>query len=76
MYSWLTKKIGRPSSKFNVGDSVQLTTGGPLMVVIAIYTSRKLAQPFIECQWSEGKVKHTNLFLEKNIQLFDWLGVK
>jgi uncharacterized protein YodC (DUF2158 family) len=63
-----------PVSQFRVGESVQHKSGNELMVVVKIYSSRKMSQPLIECQWydSETKSSRKNLFPEVDLKPFDW----
>lgn len=70
----IRKRLFGPKSKFNVGDSVQLLEGGPLMVVTEVFSARDMTQPLIDCKWfdSETKTTRTNLFSEKDLKAFDW----
>jgi uncharacterized protein YodC (DUF2158 family) len=70
----LKSRLTGPLSRFNVGDSVQLKDGGPLMVVIEVFTSRKMPEPLIHCKWYESETKETrtNIFHESALKLFDW----
>ena len=71
----LKEKLFGCTSRFTVGDSVQLNAGSDeLMVVTEIYTSRQLTEPLIACKWSvRGKSEtRTCLFPESKLKHFDW----
>ncbi len=66
----------RSSAKcnFNVGDNVQLKSGGELMRVIEIVKSSSLKQPHVWCKWYEPCTKETrvNVFHPSSLKLFEW----
>jgi uncharacterized protein YodC (DUF2158 family) len=77
MGSWassLLKWLIGPQSKFKENDAVQETTGGPLMVVVKVFSSRKLKEPMLLCQWSDpiNTSKRTQLFHHHKLKAFDW----
>lgn len=63
-----------PPSTFKVGDTVQLTSGGYLMVVVEVCRHRKMNRCLIYCQWYESEFHRTrwNLFTESSLRYFDW----
>lgn len=63
-----------PASRFRVGDSVQLVSGGPLMVVYRIFSARDLKEPLVFCRWYDPKTRENRnmCFPEANLKLFDW----
>lgn len=70
----LLDEVFGPSSKFKMGDSVELLQGGELMVVIEIIPAREGKEPLIRCQWIDARTKCTRkeLFPEGEIKLIDW----
>jgi uncharacterized protein YodC (DUF2158 family) len=77
MGSWATsllKWLIGPQSKFKENDAVQELSGGPLMVVVKVFSSRKLKEPMLLCQWSDpiNKSKRTQLFHHHKLKAFDW----
>jgi uncharacterized protein YodC (DUF2158 family) len=68
-----------PSSKFNVGDSVQPVRGNQeLMVVTGFKREHKSKEPLVRCQWYdiEEKKEKTMVFEEKELEPFDWHNPK
>ena len=63
--------LARRSSKFKVGDVVEFKQGGNCMTVIEVITSKKIADPLINCKWYEPKtnVRRTNLFSESQLKM-------
>ena len=63
-----------PTSKFNIGDTVQPIHSDQLMVVIEIIKERDLEVPIVQCQWYDAKSKsdRKDLFSEKDLIPFDW----
>jgi uncharacterized protein YodC (DUF2158 family) len=70
----IRKFLFAPSSDFKAGDSVELKSGGPLMIVTHVFCKRNMNQPLIHCKWydRERKTTRTNLFLERDLRKFDW----
>jgi uncharacterized protein YodC (DUF2158 family) len=70
----IRKFLFAPSSDFKAGDSVELKSGGSLMVITRVFCRRNMNQPLINCKWydRETKATHTNLFLENQLRKFDW----
>lgn len=68
--AWLVS----PRPKFKIGDCVQQIGSDSLMVVVKIYSSRRLPHILIECKWSESgtNITRINLFQEDQLVLFDW----
>ncbi len=65
-------KLFGPTSKFNVGDSVELMQGGHLMVVIDIVPEPDMEEPLVHCEWCESEKTIKKLFSEKDLKLIDW----
>ncbi len=45
----------KKAPKFNVGDLVQLKSGGPVMVVEAVSSATYHSEESYKCQWFSGK---------------------
>jgi uncharacterized protein YodC (DUF2158 family) len=61
-----------PTSKFSVGDSVELVQGSLLMVVIDIVPDSDTYEPLVHCEWSESEKNFRKFFSEKDLKLIDW----
>jgi len=70
----LLDQVFGPSSKFKVGDSVEILRGGELMVVVEVLATRESKGPRMLCQWVDSKTKRPmkELFSEDEIKLIDW----
>ena len=76
--NWLLSVFG-PSSRFNVGDSVQPIHGEQeLMVVVEIKKEQNAQEPLVRCQWydSDEKKNKVVVFPENQLEPFDWYHPK
>ena len=60
-------------SKFNVGEVVQLKSGGPLMTIQAIgdYSLSKGLNPGVLCVWFDDKKKVEDVFHPEALERYD-----
>jgi uncharacterized protein YodC (DUF2158 family) len=62
------------SPEFKKGDTVQLISGGYLMVILDVKRNLKKSPSSILCEWYDRDQKLTlkNTFLAIEIKMFDW----
>ena len=70
----LLSELFGPTSKFRVGDGVELLEGGNIMLVVEVISEPGMPEPIIYCQWYESKTKSTKTkFLpEKDLKQINW----
>ncbi|MBL7872138.1 MAG: DUF2158 domain-containing protein [Cyclobacteriaceae bacterium] len=74
----IKKWLFGPTTKFKVGDTVQLKSGGYLMVIVEVCKNRNMKRCLLHCQWYESEFHRTrwNLFPESSLMYFDWYAAK
>lgn len=76
--NWFLSVFG-PSSRFNIGDSVQKIHGDQeLMVVVEIEKVMNNKDTLVRCKYydAEEKTDKTVFLLEKELEPFDWYHPK
>lgn len=63
-----------PTSKFQVGDSVEIKQGGQLMVIVAIIPNNETTGPVIQCRYFNPLTKEIEVrfFNEGDLKPINW----
>jgi uncharacterized protein YodC (DUF2158 family) len=57
------------ANKFNLGDTVQLKSGGPAMTVAGVPNDESLSDKY-NCSWFRGATRERALFVEEELQVY------